>query len=43
MLSVLLMLVITVLIDFDRLRRGWIRNTQESMIRLQHSLAKDAP
>jgi hypothetical protein len=43
MMSLLFMLVITVIIDLDRPRRGWIRVSQNSMIRLQESLSTDAP
>jgi hypothetical protein len=39
MMSLLFMLVITVIIDLDRPRRGWIRVSQNSMIRLQKSLS----
>jgi hypothetical protein len=43
MMSLLIVLVITVIIDLDRPRRGWIRVTQNSMIRLQQSLGADVP
>ena len=43
MMSLLIMLVITVIIDLDRPRRGLIKVGQNSMIRLQQSLSKDAP
>jgi hypothetical protein len=42
MMLLLIMLVITVIIDLDRPRRGWIRVSQNSMIRLQESLSTDA-
>lgn len=43
MMSLLIVLVIATIIDFDRPRRGIIRVKQNSMIRLQESLAKDTP
>lgn len=43
MMSLLIVLVITVIIDLDRPRRGWIRVSQNSMIRLQKGLSTDAP
>ncbi len=43
MMSLLIMMVITVIIDLDRPSRGWIRVSQNSMIRLQESLSTDAP
>ena len=43
MMSLLIMLVITVIIDLDRPSRGLIRVGQNSMIRLQQSLSNDAP
>ena len=39
MMSLLIVLVITVIIDLDRPRRGWIRVSQNSTVRLQESLA----
>jgi hypothetical protein len=43
MLVVLLVLVITGIMDLDRPRRGLIRVSQASMIRLQSSLHQDVP
>lgn len=43
MLSLLIMLVITVIIDLDRPSRGLIRVSQNSMIRLQESLREGTP
>jgi hypothetical protein len=42
-MSLIIMLVITVIIDLDRPRRGLIRVGQNSMVRLQESLSTDAP
>lgn len=42
MMSLLIVLVITVIIDLDRPRRGWIHVNQNSMIRLQESLSINA-
>ena len=39
----LIMLVVTVLIDLDHTRRGWMSVRQNSMIRLRQSLSTDAP
>jgi hypothetical protein len=41
MLSVLLMLVIVIIMDLDRPRRGLIKVSQNSMVRLQESLRSD--
>jgi hypothetical protein len=43
MMALLIVLVIAVIIDLDRPSRGWIRVSQNSMIRLQESLSTDAP
>jgi hypothetical protein len=43
MMSLLIMLVITVIIDLDRPRRGLIRVSQNSMIRLQTGLSTNTP
>jgi hypothetical protein len=43
LMLLLIMLVITVIIDLDRPRRGWIRVSQNSMLRLQESLSTNAP
>ena len=43
LMSLLIVLVITEIIDLDRPRRGLIRVSQASMIRLQESLNQDVP
>lgn len=41
--ALLIALVLTVILDLDRPRRGLVRVSQESMLRLQASLAQSAP
>lgn len=40
---ILIMLVVTVIRDLDGPRRGWIRESQNSMVRLRQSLSTYAP